>query len=287
MLRLKPLPEEKAPEFTKSIYDAIKTSLQTPSVPLYFQYLGNYPDYLAYLWNILVPNIQAQGFIRFSGRIREMAHASVAVIYTPSEHAKILSSQMHPSEKEQIEKTITELRAVNITMMILTIAVRESLKGVHVSAKEITDRSFGTSIEQQPERTIDEIVRESLLSVSSPVSEKQELDAKVASMLVPVYGSNALMLSKYPAFFSLCAIELENVMKTEAYLKTRVEMEKITHLLLLQLPSPIHISYKETAKMLFDKPYAGDLLFLLKDTFPSHFPKLVLATEMMEKIIQS
>jgi hypothetical protein len=194
---------------------------------------------------------------------------------------------MNPEEKEQIHHTITDLRELNIKMMILTIAVRESLKGVHVSAKQITETSRSIQPQQEAEKTIDEIVQESLLAVSTTLSPTaQAFDTKVANMLVPIYGANALMISQYPAFFSLSAEELEKVMKTEAYLKTRVEMEKITHLLLMQLPSPVHISYVETAKMLFNKPYAEDLLFVLKDTFPSHFPKLVIATEMMEKIIR-
>ena len=286
MLRLKPLPEENATDFIKSVYEAVKVALQIPAVPLYFQYLGNYPEYLGYLWNILAPNIGTEGFNKAGSQIDQIAAGAISVIYTPSETAKNLSTQIHSSEKEQILRTIAELRQLNTYMMILTIAVRESLKGVYVAAKQISStRSSEHTQEPETEKTIDEMVKESLQTVAAG-SSLQQVDTKVANMLVPLYGSNALMISQYPAFFSLSADELENLMKTEAYLKARVEMEKFTHILLLQLPSPIHISYIETSKMLFNKPYAEDLLFLLKDTFPSHFPKLVLATEMMEKIIR-
>ncbi len=289
MLKLKPLSEENAPEYTKSVYNAIKQSLNVPTVPLFFQYIGNYPDYLTYLWNIVAPNIGTEGFDRCCHQVVQMATSAVSVIYTPSQQAQTLSTTMHAEEKEQITTTITDLRALNVKMMILTIAIRESLKGVHVSTKQIAGTSQERPSQPEVERTIDEIVQESIQSASSGFSSSpvQTLDAKVASMLVPVYGANALMLSKYPEFFSLSAIELETLMKTEAYLKTRVEMEKITHLLLLQLPSPIRLSYVETAKMLFDKPHAQDLIFVMKDTFPSHFPKLVIATEMMEKMIKT
>lgn len=286
MLRLKPLPEDKAREDVRPIYTAIKEALHVPAVPLFFQYIGNFPDYLGYIWNILSPNIAAEGFDRCCQQVVQMAVSTVAVIYTPSEEVLALAGSMQLSEKEQITQTIADLRALNVKMMVLTIAIRESLKGVHVAAKQL-ENDFTTIVQPEAEKTIDEIVRESLLSVSSPSATAAPLDAKVANMLVPVYGANALMLSKYPAFFSLSAQELEKLMQTEAYLKTRVEMEKVTHLLLLQLPSPIHISYIETAKMLFDKPGATDLIFVMKDTFPAHFPKLVIATEMMERMIQS
>jgi len=286
MLRLKPLPEEKAPEYTKSVYDSIKTTLGVPTPPLFFQYIGNYPDYLAYLWSVIAPNIDTEGFQKSCHQLLQISESAITVIYTPSEKAKTLSSQMHPSEKEQLHKTIDELRMLNVKMMILTIAIRESLKGLYIISKEISDGSYKSpSVPQEAEKTIDEIVQESLQSASS--SNMQVLDTKVAHMLVPVYGANTLMISKYPEFFSLSAEELETLMKTEAYLKARVEMEKITHILLLQLPSPIHLSYIETTKMLFNQPYAGDLLFVMKDTFPSHFPKLVLATDMMEKMLKS
>lgn len=286
MLRLKPLPEEKATEYTKSVYDSIKTTLGVPTPPLFFQYIGNYPDYLGYLWSIVAPNIDTEGFQKSCNQLLQISESAISVIYTPSEKAKALSSKMHPSEKEQLQKTIDDLRLLNVKMMILTIAIRESLKGLYIISKQISDGSYRSpAAPQEAEKTIDEIVQESLQSVSA--SNMQTFDTKVAHMLVPVYGANALMISKYPEFFSLSAEELETLMKTEAYLKARVEMEKITHILLLQLPSPIHLSYIETTKMLFNQPYAGDLLFVMKDTFPSHFPKLVLATDMMEKMIQS
>lgn len=286
MLRLRPLSEEKAPEYTKSVYDAIKATLGVPITPLFFQYIGNYPDYLGYLWSIVAPNIDTEGFHKSCNQLLHISESAISVIYTPSEKARTLASQMHPSEKEQLHKTVDDLRMLNVKMMILTIAIRESLKGLYIISKQISENSYGSpTAPLEAEKTIDEIVQESLHTVAS--SSMQAVDTKVAHMFVPVYGANTLMLSKYPEFFSLSAEELEILMKTEAYLKARVEMEKITHILLLQLPSPIHLSYRETTKMLFDKPHAGDLLFVMKDTFPSHFPKLVLATDMMGKMLQS
>lgn len=285
MLRLKPLPEENASELARTIYTEIKETLRVPTVPLFFQYIGNFPEYLDYVWSVISPNLDTEGFQKSCQQLVQISDSAIEVIYTPSEKVQTLMSQLHPSEKEQILTTIEELRVLNVKMMILTIAIRESLKGLYITSKQLSEGSYtGRSQEAEAEKTIDEIVRESLLTVSS--SQSTQLDAKVASLLIPIYGANSLMISKYPDFFSLSAIELETLMKTEAYLKARVEMEKITHILLLQLPSPIHLSYIQTAKMLFDKPGAPDLIFVMKDTFPSHFPKLVLATDMMEKMIR-
>jgi len=286
MLRLKPLPEEKASELAQTIYGEIKRSFSIPTVPLFFQYIGNFPDYLDYVWSVVSPNINTDGFHTACNQLLQISDSAIAVIYTPSQQVQTLLSQMHPAEKEEIIKTIHELRVLNAKMMILTIAIRESLKGLYITSQQLSAGSSysGRTEEIEAEKTIDEIVRESLMTVSS--SQSLTIDTKVASLLVPVYGANSLMISKYPEFFSLSANELEALMKTEAYLKARVEMEKITHILLLQLPSPIHLSYVQTAKMLFDKPGAQDLIFVMKDTFPSHFPKLVLATDMMEKMIK-
>lgn len=283
MLRLKPLPEEKAPENIRHIYAAIKDSFQIPSVPLFFQYIGNYPEYLAYVWSVLSPNIQTEGFHNCCDQIVQISQSAISVIYTPSEPARTLSSQMNTSEKEHLSQTIAELRLLNVRMMILTIAIRESLKGLSIVTKQLSEGSYLQPAEQATEAAISDMVFESMQAI--PSSEISAVDPKVANMLVPIYGANALMISHYPAFFALCADELENLMKTEAYLKARVEMEKITHLLLSQLTHPIQLSYIETEKMLFNKPHAGDLLFVMKDTFPANFPKLVLATEMMEKML--
>lgn len=79
---------------------------------------------------------------------------------------------------------------------------------------------------------------------------------------------------------------MEELSKTEAYLKARVEMEKITHLLLLQFSSEMNLSYRKIVELLHNKPHVEDLLFLMKDTFPAHFPKLVLLTSLMEKMLK-
>lgn len=286
MLRIKPLSEEQAVDYTKSVYEVIKPGLQVHSIPLYFQYIGNFPEYLGYLWNMIAPNLQTSGMTACTSQLNQIASSAIEVIYHPSETAQSFGSQIHPSEKDHIRQTIADLRALNLNMMIITIAIRESMKGVFVAAKQLPQSAPTYTAAVEQEKTLDEIVQESLLSVTSSTTSVQQMDARAANMLVPIYGANSLMISQYPAFFGLAAAELETLMTTEAYLKARVEMEKITHILLMQLPSPIHISYVETSRMLFDKPNANDLLFLIKDTFPALFPKLVLATELMGKILK-
>lgn len=279
MIRIKPLHEKDADPQIKRMYEQIKQSLHTSLVPLYFQYMGLYPEYFQYAWEKIYANIKTEAFQKAEKQIQEVTDAITEIIYSPTQEVTDFIGSLQGVEKEHIENTVSDLRYINTALMILTIAVRESIKGIPVGVKKLEDFTRpGGSIEEDPH------IFDSLLKQQEEFSNDPSL-AQASKLLVPIFGSQALTISNYPDFFRLIAEEVEHLVKKESYLKARVELERLVQFLISGFSESLNFSYKETARFLYQKPHVDEFLYLLKDTFPSQFPRLVITTSIMRKIL--
>ena len=93
------------------------------------------------------------------------------------------------------------------------------------------------------------------------------------------------MISHYPDFFAHIATEMDQLKNMPAYLHLRVELEHLTFERIDRFAVPLDCSFIEFMRMTEGQPYTDEILFLLKDTFPSHFPHLVLTTAVMKNAL--
>ena len=100
-------------------------------------------------------------------------------------------------------------------------------------------------------------------------------------MLAPLFGNNTLTISKYPAFFGNIALEMERLIKEENYLEKRVNLERLGMKEAMGLPFGIGCSYQEIMAYAGHKPHLNELLYILAETFPSQFPRLLITTSVM------
>jgi len=269
MLHIQPISEENAPDHILVIYQDIKRSLQVSIVPLLFQYLANFEEYFAYVWEKIKANIHSDYFQKSFKEVIDFANDEVESIYTPSEQMVIFTAGLHAVEKEDLLDTIHKLEVLNAKLLILTVGMREGLKGVHVKEelllKEHTD-----------------ISKEFFQTFSNVVAESTKKEAAASSkMLAPLFGSQALAFSHYSDFFSHVSDEMDSLLSTENYLTKRVYLEKevlkkTDHLL------PLGCSYQEVAKYAMGKPHFGELLYILTETFPSQFPRMLFTSLVMD-----
>lgn len=276
MLHLKPVPEKDASDIVKRLYGEIKELLEVPSVPLIFQYIGNYERYFDYLWERMRINIQADVFSDMTRDVIDFSSMTLGIIYTPTADMETFVQTLVPLERHNIETTIRMLTRLNTVLLILSIAIRESIKGI------ILPQKFLPSGPGKP-------MHDSLLTqiLENQETSSNTADTKGDAMLIPLFGEDSLAVSRYPTFFSKIATEMEHLMATEAYLKTRVELEHITLLYTAALPVPLATSYREVEKYIGNELYFYDLMHLLKNIFPSIFPRLLLTSSVMQKTLSS
>lgn len=273
MLRIKPISEGNASAGSgqlHQVYEDIKSTLQAPSVPLVFQYIANFEEYLVYLWGKIKTNIQSPYFTSATEELVAFTNQEISQIYSPSSRMSQFVNRLQPEEKEHIQKTITELQALNAKLLIITIALREGVKGVIIGQDQLLQLDT-----KQYEVDIFDIFH------TSYQADEKELEP-ATRMLAPLFGSSAIAASQYPAFFSGVAQEMENLLKEEDYLSKRVGLERLAMSKALGLPFSIGCSYQEIMAYAGHKPHLNELIYILAETFPSQFPRLLITTIIMQ-----
>jgi len=273
LLHIKPISPEKAEGRVAQVYQEITQTLHIVAVPLLFQYIAVYEHYLFYIWDRIKRNLESDSFKSSCAELKEVTYQTVPMLPTPSDHLKNFVGTLHETERYELTEVVNLLDDINIKLMLVTVAIRESLKGIPHIAKLL----------EEDEAYIDEqlgtLMQRERLGLQG--MNKHDI-TQVTRMLAPLLGNNTLLISHYPDFFANVASEMELLKNMPAYLHLRVEMEHLTFARIDLFETPLDCSYVDFMRMTEGIPYTDEIVFLLKDTFPSHFPHLVLTTAVMK-----
>lgn len=279
MLHIRPVLEKDASEEVKKVYKDIQETLHIHFVPLLFQYVAGFEEYFLYSWEKIKTNLTSDYYQRVTDEILIAARKSIHIVYKESQAMHSFITKIHPLEKNQILQIVEELEVLNANLLILSIGLREGVKGV-VIGQQFLPHGTGDNYE---ETIFDQFINEKIMHKN--LKEQQEL-APAAKMLAPLFGSQSLVISHYPSFFAHIAQEMEDLTKSEKYLHERVAMEQKALNVALHLSYPLGCSYAELAQFAGKKPYFNELLYVLSETFPTQFPRLVFTSAVMEKVLQ-
>lgn len=275
MLHIRPITEKDASPAIAKVYEDIKKTLHIHFVPLLFQYIAGFEEYFLYAWEKQKQNIQSEYYQKTAAEIIGNSEKSVASIYHMSKDMQVFLSHIQTGEKQHILQTSQELEVLNANLLILTIGLREGVKGV-VVGQQILPKS-ATEYE---ETVFDQFINQKIMHANLKNEEKDIIPAE--RMLAPLFGNSEIIVNQYPAFFATVAHEMEELVKTEKFLNERVLMEQHVLTKALQLPYPLGCSYSEIAGFAGKKPYFSELLYILAETFPTKFPRLVFTSALMK-----
>lgn len=273
MFFISPIPEDKATQDINAIYRDIKDIFTIENVPLMFQYIANYPEYLTYIWERMRNNLLSDTFTVSMDGIEDFAQKAIHEIYVPSSDVAHFITTLPHEEKEHIAQTIKQLKSLNTKLMILTIGVRESIKGIQVGVHKIQQYA-------DPWTSANNTHIDTYHDKARPMFTSSE-----NSILAPLFGKTALVASQYTTFFTLIAHEMAKLATTEAYLLSRVTLEQQGLQAVSRFSFPLECSYQELMRMIGNRPHADELVHILSVTFPSQFPKLVLTSAVMKKVL--
>lgn len=273
MLRIKPVQEEDPSASSgqvHEVYEDIRQTFNAPFVPLLFQYIANFEEYLVYVWGKIKTNIASSYFLPAVQEIIDFTNRETVDIYSPSAKMSHFIHGLHQEEKEHIARTIHDLQLLNAKLLVITIALREGVKGVIIGQEQmlrIDTRQYEVDI----------------FDIFHTKYAKEEKEIEPATrMLAPLFGNNTLTISQYPAFFGNIALEMDRLIKEENYLEKRVELERLGMKEAMGLPFAIGCSYQEIMAYAGHKPHLNELLYILAETFPSQFPRLLMTTSIMQ-----
>lgn len=244
MLFLSPISEATAPPEIQSLYSEIKTSLGLTSVPYYFQIVANFPDLLELFWSRLLPIVTSADFdALINDQIRQVSLAFQTKFYPQI-------SKLSPDSTQSATELYSLLQS-NLKLFIISLTIRESLKGLDVKKMIIL-----------PNEHLHLSTLADYYEKESTLSSLAQINADAA--LAPISSLKTLLDQTKPIF--------EHIQKSEDYLNLRLELERNLHHALQNLTPKFVLSYNEVIKAIFNKPLAPEVIYLVYDVFPSTLP---------------
>ena len=280
-MHLRPVLIAEADEPTKQIYQAILQIFSLSSVPVIFQYIANFPDFFAYIWEKSERNIHTDFFIRLVHQLDSECLSSVQEIYIPNNQMNSFIKELSTHEQQYLQETTMAVLRANAMLLIVTIGMRESIKGVFVGQQKLSQVMREYSHEELSDDLA--LFNQKLHSEKSINIPKQNL-SQTGSALMPFF-TQGLSISHLPQFFQFVDHEMKRLLQTERYLEKRVFLEQQITLAVQNLPFSLGASYQELLRLAGRKPYFHELLYLLVETFPTAYPRLLFTTSMMRVLL--
>ncbi|MBI4008705.1 hypothetical protein HY357_00560 [Candidatus Roizmanbacteria bacterium] len=279
-MAISPILENQAKDEVHRDCEQLKKGLGIDYLPLFFSYIGAFPEYLRYLTDQLIPNVSNP---KFNGLVRDTAIQINSLIKTSlnksEEIQDWLSRYKNTPSFYNFQKDLDRIFTINLKLVFIFVALREALKGWAVAAKKIPESVADNNRSEQIKSLSQEIfMYEDYSTYSSDTRSNLEFQQQGLARTQPKMLEKDLL----PRYISLCQLEFRQQMKKEEFLILRVGIEKLILSSLPLLPekiiSPINLFYSLTDKYA-DFP---DLLYLMSEHFPTFAVQKMLFSGFMK-----
>ncbi len=269
--------EEEADEEIKQAYQRLKGLFKVGSLPAFFYFLGNFPDYFLSLASQIERNFSHP---RFRWLVNE-TKSFLANIFKEAEICRINDVPLRTSlafYKEDLNRLID----LNVGLLLLVLAQREALKG----------RAFGLkSLPQDSERAREsfnenQLAKADLLWKEAGEGKGEFLSKKEES--IEKYDQSLIL--PFDEVLARLSLKLEGFLAHERNFLLRVSLERLLVELIGMLPEKLQIDYKYLAGKAKEDPRYLELIYFLSDALPTlltHKVMLLFAIERLAKQSQS
>lgn len=263
MIRLQPIAETQSSPQIAAVYTDLKTVLRLKTVPPYFQLIANNVALLEFLWMRLRPLISDPQFQEAVREITQALRTEVGQGVPTNASIQALLPKIGSDSKKNMATEFQELERVNATMLLVTMIIRENVKGLkakQVPLQQIASGNIATS-------------NESSLIVGTEAQLEQ-------------FESSALALSSQDpyllVYMQLTSELMTEFTKSKEYLALRVKLENLAQEKVKAFNNDFNLYYQEIVQFFKDQTNAPEMLYLLHDAFPAFYPKQLLATIILE-----
>lgn len=267
---INPVSDAEASEGVQAIYSEIASTFKIKSVPLPFRFIANNPKFLEFTWERIKAFIANSEFEKESEQLGNFSNSIINIIYSKSEELAEFISHASTEEKKELMENTKELIVLNAKLTLVFIALRESLKGV------VSDNNLA----------IDEGKREAYHPNFYPDLDMLRNPNLAKNNTLPVLESTSPILIRFPEFYKLISQEINELIKTEKYLKSRVEIEKLTQNIIEDFSVKMKFPFEETIVLLRGHEFSQDIFMQIKNVFPSSYPNNLLTSSLMNSALE-
>lgn len=264
LMKHKPIPENQAETSVQQIYTEIKTALKLPQVPLFFQFLGAFPDYLSFIKEPVINNLKSPTYERLVSKNQNFVKEIFKDNFPKKELIQEFLTKYHQTpEFYNLKPQLEHIFTVNAKLVFIFLALREAVKGWAVASKKLESHFQQQKQHKTKDSFVDSQTKTDLVYSTDiiQVNKEESLAVKNKSEIEQVL---------LPKYLKLCEAEFKQLLKQQSYLFFRVELEKICLRNLDQLPFPIFSPVNLVYELAQKYPDFPDLLYLLSEHFPTY-----------------
>jgi hypothetical protein len=273
-MNIRPVPEQEADEALKKDYEEIKKAFGSSSVPVFFTYLGAFPQYLSYLTEQIAKNLQSSDFKKIVDElsVNSLTHIHATVPLSP-ETITWLGRYKASPDFFHFQKDLKEISVINMKLACIFIALREAVKGWAIAARKLKDGSYERKYAPHEDMQSDEFVYD-IDPLTSLIKSTQSIQER------PGTAISKSLLSDY---MKLCQADFRQGTKTEQFWTTRVQIEKNILNMLHVFPHLIYSPYNVIARLIGTDDRFDEILYLLSEHFPTlSMHRLMFSTFMIQ-----
>ncbi len=281
-MQLHPVPEDEATEEVKILYQQIRQSLNIPTTPLFFQYLGGFPEYLQYITRQLVLLLRDDSFQQISEDIGSAISEKLtegAVV--SDELSEWINRNQYSPTFYNFQNDIHTIFINNIKLALIFVALREAVKGWAVAARKISAQSSSYDASSHGESEMSSaLVYYDIIPAVKSSGYPDQTRYQTEGLIKREVGIEQNLLSEY---LYLCRNEFRSFIKTEEFVILRVETEKEILMAIQVMPTPLSSPINVVLELTSRYPHFPDLLYLLSEHFPTYAIQRMLFSCFMQR----
>lgn len=281
MLKIKPVPEYQSHGNLRELYKDIKNTLGLISVPVIFQYLGAFPEYLDYIWSQAKTNLHDKSFTSASSQVEKFSQDAIDIIYRPTPLAQLFVEKIGDSgESETVRDFAAKNRTVNSKLYLFSLSIRESVKGKFLGLK-----LFGEKLSHEEKSRFTDFEDGFVGKTDQTPEPGEENRIRDADMFL-ARKESSLTTSTIHVFLGVIEKEMNRLAKREDYLQARVALEKLALNALLFTNHPFDSSLSAIISRASQYPNFPELIYLVSELYPTQAPFKLLAASLMNTILK-
>lgn len=278
-MQILPVRENEATGSVKEVYDSLKTAFQIKSLPLFFTYIGPFPEYLSYISKQLLENVENSRFKTLAADASEQFKLLIQSELNSSEEKTSWLERYSSSPSFYFfEKDLDHIFITNVKLALIFIALREAVKGWAVAAKQLKP-GFTEDVQKESQEQVSKTLASQLIfdgaELSAPVNiqtsenESNSNSPAVLENALAVTNGGTIERNLLPEYLTICRNDFSQLLKQERVLLARVTLERLLLSYIGLFPSlvfsPINVVLELTSKY----NNFPELLYLLSEHFPT------------------
>lgn len=270
------IPEHEADETVKKQYNLLKTAFGSAHVPLFFTYIGPFPNYLTYITEQIVRITHDTRFEKLNMELGQDINRLIHTMLPLSpEVLDLYARYQHTPSFYNLERDLWQVYKTNIRLALLFVALRESVKGWAVAAKQLPKHAGATELrEKMKEEDASHVfVLQGYEAMQNTYKSAQD-DRKANEIISTRSDENiqerdGIEVNLFPQYLRLQQEEFFSVVKTEQYVYLRVYIEELLLASLPHLPHPLVSPINVVLELTSEYKNFPDLLYLVSEHFPT------------------